>query len=390
MPPVAAPAGPAAELRAYLENAFLPAALQPPALPLADEPFVEAWARYAADAERRGVLAALRDALVQLSFPVAAGMSGDAAYLAATRRGDPAPEGPGLVLEHPEGLRLFLHPTAAGRLPVIVAPHRPDFEALVRALSRRGEPAPVPRSQGACIVAGYVNWGRVGRLRAAFEAGEAIDGLEGAAGWAEAFTRLRDRRELYQDRFVLLSDGPYSGVPAGEMGMEEGAWRAASLAIRLEHESAHYFTRRALGSMKNALHDELIADYAGIVAAEGRYRADWFLRFLGADGEGGYRAGGRLENYRGDPPLSDAAFAALLPRVRRAAAAVEAFDATLGPDDRTVAGRARVLVALAACGVREMAAPDGAGRLRARLDAVPRGSGRSAPRPPHLPHGSTP
>src|SRR6185295_247939 len=103
-----------------------------------------------------------------------------------------------------------------GRLPVLVAPHRPDFEALVRALSRRNEPSPVPRSQGACIVAGYVNWERVARLRAAFEAGEDT-GLAGAS-WGEAYATLRDRRELYQDRFVLLSDGPYSGVPAEDMG----------------------------------------------------------------------------------------------------------------------------------------------------------------------------
>jgi hypothetical protein len=34
-----------------------------------------------------------------------------------------------------------------------------------------------------------------------------------------------------------------------------------------------------------------------------------------------------------------------------------------------------VLVALAACGVREMAGRGGAARLRARLDAVPRGGG---------------
>ncbi len=43
----------------------------------------------------------------------------------------------------------------------------------------------------------------------------------------------------------------------------------------------HYVTRHALGTMRNSMLDELIADYVGIVSATGAYRGDWFLRFLG-------------------------------------------------------------------------------------------------------------
>jgi len=89
--------------------------------------------------------------------------------------------------------------------------------------------------------------------------------------------RDRSRKELYQDRFIILSSGPYSGVAAAEMGVPEDEWRRISLTIRLEHECAHYLTRQILGSMRNSLLDELIADFAGIVAATDRYRADWFL-----------------------------------------------------------------------------------------------------------------
>ena len=46
--------------------------------------------------------------------------------------------------------------------------------------------------------------------------------------------------------------------------------------------------------MRNNLHDELIADYAGITAAIGHYRAAWFLRFLGLEDYPTYRPGGRL------------------------------------------------------------------------------------------------
>jgi hypothetical protein len=189
--------------------------------------------------------------------------------------------------------------------------------------------------------------------RRAWEAGTVDAG--GAGDWGAAFGVLRARKELYQDRFILLSGGAYSGVPAGAMGLEPEAWSRASITIRLEHECAHYLTRRVLGSMRNNLLDELMADYAGIVAAAGRYRADWFLRFCGLEREA-CRADGRLWNYRGEPPLSDDAFAVLQRVVRAAAAEVERYDAGLPADARTPDGRARVLLAMAALTLEEIAA----------------------------------
>lgn len=348
------------ELLRYNQNLFrVPDPL--PTFPLPDEPFVEAWEEYVREAAARGVFPVLRDALVQLRFPVAPGISETEAYQAAIRRGIlPPDDAPGLALEAPERLRLFLHPTAAGRLPVLVAGARADFVALVRALARKGEPEPVPDSMGALVVGGYVNWGRVARLRAAWEAGD-VD-LGEMTEWS--LGAIRDRKELYQDRFVVLSDGPYSGVPSSDMGMPDDEWRRLSLTIRLEHECAHYFTRRVLGSMRNALHDELIADYCGISAAVGRFRADWFLRFLGLEDETAYRPGGRLEIYRGTPPLSDGAFAILQRLVRRAAAHLEATDAALGPEFRTTEGRARVVLALAGLPLEELARVDGGSAMR--------------------------
>ena len=78
--------------------------------------------------------------------------------------------------------------------------------------------------------------------------------------------------------------------------------------------------------MQNNLLDEIIADYMGIVGAVGCYRADWFLRFVGLDLFPKYRPGSRLENYRGEPPLSDAAFTVLQALVKDAAANLERFD----------------------------------------------------------------
>ncbi|MEW5929402.1 MAG: hypothetical protein AB1941_18265 [Gemmatimonadota bacterium] len=360
--------GEVAELLAYNDNAFrLEGAPGPGALPLPDEPFVAAWEGYAAEAERSGALPVLREHLVQLRFPVRAGISGTEAYAAATRRGV-LPDGDvdgGLALEAPDGLRLFLHPTAAGRIPVLVAGCRADFVALLRALARRGEPDPVPASMGATAIGGYVNWGRVAELRRRFEAGELEAG--GAANWSAALAWMRERKELYQDRFVLLAPGGYSGVAAADLGLRGEEWLRTSLAIRLEHECAHYFTRRVLGSMRNALHDELIADYAGIVGAAGRFRADWFLRFMGLEDPCAYRPGGRLESYRGTPPLSDGAFAVLQALVRSAARNLEQADRRI----RTAPGAgphlSTMILTLASFTLEELAALGADGALTARF-----------------------
>lgn len=355
--------GETAELLAYNHSIF-----QPPGrvdLPLPDEPFVVAWTRYVEEARTRGVLPVLREHLVQLRFPIAAGISASAEYQAAIRRGELPAGGEGLRIEEPDALRLFIHPTPAGAVPVLLAPHRADFEALARALTRKNEPVPIPPSMGASMVAGFNNWGRVAELRRRWEAGE-VD-AEGATAWPAAFAALKPRRELYQDRFVLLSGGAYSGVPAEAMGLDPAEWSRASLTIRLEHECAHYFTRRVLGSMRNNLLDELLADYMGIVAAAERYRAEWFLRFVGLEEADGCRAGGRLWNYRGEPPLSDAAFCVLQRLVRAAAARLQAVDEGLSPAFRTPEGRARVLLALAELTLEEIAAEGAEERLRARL-----------------------
>jgi hypothetical protein len=327
---------------------------------------VAAWEGYAAEAEERGAWPVLRDKLVQLRFPVAEGVSATDAYRAATRRGERSwPADGGTHLRDPERLRLFLHPTAAGRVPVVVAGHRDDFVTLVRALVRRNEPDALPDSMGACIVGGYVNWDRVGALRGAWEAAHPGDD----AGWAAELRALAPRRELYQDRFVLLSRGPYSGVPAAAMGMSVEEWEEASLVIRLEHECAHHLTRRAFGSMRNTAHDELIADFAGVVSAHGRFRADWVLRFLGVEGFPSFRADGRLRSYRGDPPLSDGAFRVLQALVRDAAASLEAAGLERAVDWDDLDARACVLAAMARRTLEELAAPEAGARLRAEVVA---------------------
>jgi hypothetical protein len=259
---------------------------------------------------------------------------------------------------------------------VLVAGCREDFVSLLRALLMHNEPKPVPDATGAMMVAGFNNWDRVRAYRREWEAGNPGDRTD--QRWQEEFQRLVPRRELYQDRFLVLSDGPYSGVPARDMGLAEADWRKVSLTLRLEHECAHYFTRRVSSSMRNNALDELLADYQGIAAAAGNYRADWFLRFVGLDRSPDFREGGRLQNYRGDPPLSPGAFQVLQRLVKAAAENLERFDATLptvGVDanppvlreTRILQTKALTLVALTRLTLEELASAEAQIRLEGAL-----------------------
>lgn len=325
-------------------------------LPLPDEPFVEAWESYALESREKGVFNTLREKLVQLSFPVREGISQEDDYRAATLRGLPAegmPGAEGLQLERPGDLGLFLHPTLAGRIPVLTVPHRPDFVTLVQALSRRNEPERIPESMGACMVKGFNNWDRIRAYRKKWE--EANPGRCSGEDWREEFKRVVPRKELYQDIFIILSSSPYSGVPAEDMGLSRQEWRDLSLLIRRGHEAAHYFTLRVFGSARNHAYDELVADCMGISEAAGTYRREWFLRFLGLENYPAYREGGRLENYLGKPPLSEGAFRVLRNLVWKASENLEKICLGSAAPLNTPEGKAKLLLALAGLSLIDLA-----------------------------------
>jgi hypothetical protein len=326
------------------------------ALPLADEPLVDAWRGYVDEARSRGVFDTLRRHLVQLRFPVLAGMSDDDGYRRATRRGDFTSAdavAPGLQLRRPDALELTVPATMAGGVPVLVTGDRSDFVLLVQALTGRNEPIDVPEAMGACLVKGLNNWSRVAAYRDAWsrQTGESDD-----AAWASEFQRLIPQKSLYQDRLIILSRGPYSATPAAATGLSEGEWLGQSLAIRREHELTHYFTYRVFGSMRSHVVDELVADFVGLVRGFGAYRADLALRFLGLEAFPAYRTGGRLEHYRGS--LSDDAFAAVQALAVRAAHNLEALAASTLPSSDDLEGLGRLTLGLVTLTVEELASPD--------------------------------
>jgi hypothetical protein len=268
-----------------------------------------------------------------------------------------------LYLRKPDTLQLIIHSADAGKIPILIAPEREDFVSLIRALTARNEPQPIPESMGACIISGYNNWDRIRAYRSAWSrklGSEATD-----ESWLVEFRNLIPRRELYQDRFILLSCGYYSSVAPETLGLTSGEWRKNSLIIRREHECTHYFTRRMFHSMRNHVLDELIADYAGLTAATGRFRAEWFHHFMGLEQFPSFRCSGRLSYYRGEPPLSERSFHILQRILVAAAVTLEQFSNQLASAPFP-ATRPFILLALSTLTLEELAAPQ-ASRLLFKL-----------------------
>lgn len=334
----------------WLASAFDPSVRR--RLPLADEPFVAVWRRY------QSANVDLTTRLVQLQFPVREGMHTDPLYRAVTRQGVQL----GALANAPtlkQSITRCLHQTVVGHIPVLTTAERSDFVQLVQALAFKNEPVPIADSQGACMVAGYNNWDRIWAYRTAWE-------QAGGGDWSAEFRQLQKDKSRYQDRFLILCRWPYSGISADTFDLSPTAWLDLSHTIRLHHEAAHYLTKRVYGAMRRHIHDELLADYAGVVAAIGRFRADWFLRFMGLHRYPTYRTGGRLQNYLSDEMYEPFVFNHICETLIRAAHNVESFDQALAADRHNP----HVLLALAETSLSELAQPDGAEQVMTRFQRL--------------------
>ena len=354
------------ELLHYNRNVFEQnKSRSPQQFPLPCEPHVRIWSQYLALAQKIGVFETLKNVLVQLKFPIAQGISHTQSYRDATLQGinpNTMIEASGLILQQPAKLNLRIHTSLAGEIPVLLTANREDFVSLVRALTKRNEPVSIPDSMGACMVGGYSNWDRIRRHRDRWS--EENRHKCGEIAWKKEFSRLISYKSLYQDRFIILSDGFYSNVSPQQMELAESTWRDLSLTIRLEHECTHYFTRRLFNSMRNNLLDELIADYRGIVKAIGYYRADWFLSFMGLESFPNLRANGRIHNYQGETALSDRAFTVLQALVKAAAENIEYFDRYCRSQLLKTQNQPLMLIALTHLTMEELASDEAFERLQ--------------------------
>ncbi len=180
--------------------------------------------------------------------------------------------------------------TSAGPVHVVTLGSRRDFELVLRGLmaAKNGPKATIPESQGAAMLTVF-NWPRIRAHLAAFSEAEQT---------AE-FKRFTSVKENYHDMLVVLSRGPYSGVPATAVGLSEEEWLDRSDTIRRYHELTHVICRRLYPEDIDSIRDELIADAVGLYAAIGRFDPETEKLFLGI--KDGRYVGGRLENYTDEP-----------------------------------------------------------------------------------------
>ncbi|MBR0090081.1 MAG: hypothetical protein IJP92_00045 [Lachnospiraceae bacterium] len=210
-------------------------------------------------------------------------------------RGGKKPPGESLSHFHMDERDVIdMEQTPAGSVLLTVLHDRRDFETFLQIMTGKCVPYEVPATQGAAIIDGVINWNRINAHKDAWFAEEMAKGNL-LPDWGEEMKRFTSVKSNYLDAIILLSSGPYSGIPAKEAGFGEKEWLDASLQIRKYHECTHFVCRRLFPEKKDVIWDELVADAEGIFDTFGRFDLQMEELFLGIN-ETGY-TGGRLANY---------------------------------------------------------------------------------------------
>ncbi len=314
------------ELKGYFQNKFSAKETHKPAVSI-DEPYIASWEEYVSKVSEGEAFQLLRRCYPQLNFPIGDGINKTQGYIDAVLKGKPVATGGKalLALNKPEAIKIKLHTSIAGNVPVLFVADDEDFVKLVQCLLHKNNPAPVPQSMGALLANGVNNWDRIHTLKDKWLLNNP------AETWNQKFlTNILPNPGLYKDKLIMLSTKPYSNVPAARLGLTEAEWASYSLSIRLEHECTHLYTLNRYGCASNNLHDELIADYIGISKTIGAYYKEWMLAFMGLEEYPAYRKGARLENYLGDANLIAEQFGQLITVIKNAIESIARFDAALG------------------------------------------------------------
>lgn len=178
--------------------------------------------------------------------------------------------------------------TPAGPIEVLFLKDRSDFETFLQIIGHKSQPVPIARTVGAVTYLGIADWGAIAAAHAAYvEAG--------GQDWGSEFARLAKQPGMFRAELVVISEGPYSNVPAAETPYGEDEWTRVSREIRLHHECAHVVCRRLMPDLVAPVWDEITADVVGLICATSDYDASLAGRFLGVTASG--FAGGRLSEY---------------------------------------------------------------------------------------------
>lgn len=293
---------------------------------LLEDTYITTWEDYYSESKKIGAFETLKKYIVQFQFPVQKGISKTEDYVNTTLRGKLKLGTSNLILNQPDLIKLELYRcNMIGTVPVIIVPNGDDFNTIIAALSNKNEPQELPKSMGASFINGINNWDRIYSLKANWLK------QKPTGNWNRYFKKhILPKPYLFKDKLMVLSTKAYSGIKSEGIGVSINTWESLSLIIRREHECAHLFTLKYYGCMANNMHDEIIADYAGITKVLGQFNKEWFFHFIGLEDQSNYRKGGRLENYQGSTKLSKEAFDGLKIIVKNVTDAVYKFDYILG------------------------------------------------------------
>ena len=129
--------------------------------------------------------------------------------------------------------------TPAGPVEVLFLRERADYETFLQIVGHKASPMPIARTVGAITYRGIADWVKVAEARSAYLAA-------GGNDWSAEFARLAKQPGTFRSELVVISEGPYSNVPASETPYGEGEWLHISREVRLHHECAHVVCRRMM------------------------------------------------------------------------------------------------------------------------------------------------
>ncbi|MBR5376114.1 MAG: hypothetical protein IK139_02430, partial [Lachnospiraceae bacterium] len=133
--------------------------------------------------------------------------------------------------------------TPAGKVLCITLWERQDFVTFLRIMGNRCEMAEIPDTQGASILDGVINWTKIQSHKEEFFEEAAKNG-NAMPDWDAEFKRFTSDKANFKDALIILSSGPYSNIPASDVGIAEEEWRRLSHSIRKYHECTHFICRR--------------------------------------------------------------------------------------------------------------------------------------------------
>lgn len=231
----------------------------------------------------------------QLNFPIDDEIQNSQLYKEAVLKGiynDIDLSQNNLELNNTNNVKISIHKSFAGSVPLLTVLDESDFVKIIQALLYKNRSVYLPSSMGASMINGINNWQKINTLK------ENWQSTNNSNSWNEEFTKnILPNPNLYKDKLIILSKKEYSKISHKSLGISKEKWLDLSYNIRLEHECTHLYTLTKFGIASNNLHDELVADYIGIVKTIGYFDKDWMLLFMGLENFPEYRKGARLENY---------------------------------------------------------------------------------------------